>query len=112
MEMQIKGVFNVIPLCVRYSQDGETYEAMVFFNVEEGKLIHNIEVPPEFKSSFESKIIEMFGPLKPNAENLPRFDDYVTPDLQTQINSARRGDPAAFDERISEIQNFANREQQ
>jgi hypothetical protein len=112
MEMQIKGVFNVISLCVRYTQDGETYEAMVFFNVEEGKLIHNIEVPPEFKAGFESRIIEMFGPLRPNAENLPRFDDYVTPDLQGQINAARQGNAEAFDERIAGIRNFANREQE
>lgn len=112
MEIQIKNVFNVLPLFVRYSQDGETYEAMVFFNLEEGKLIHNIEVPPEFKSSFENKILEMFGPLKPTAENLPRFDDYVTSDLQVQINAARRGDVAAFDERISGIStNLENREE-
>jgi len=111
MEIQIKSVFNVIPLCVRYSQDNETYEALVFFNLEEGKLIHNVEIPPEFKSGFESKIIEMFGPLKPNVENLPRFDDYVTPDLQGQIESARRGDAVAFDERISGIHNFSNKEE-
>jgi len=108
MEIQIKGVFTVIPLCIRYSQDNETYEAMAFFNVEEGKLIHNVEIPLEFKSNFESKVVEIFGPIKPNAENFPRFDDYVTPDLQVQINSARHGDSAAFDQRISGIYNFVN----
>lgn len=106
MEMQIKGVFNVIPLLVRYSQDGETYEAMVFFNVEENSLIHNIDLPAEIKAGFDKKIIELYGPLTPNVENLPRFDDYVTSDLQDKINAARRGDASAFDERVAGIQTF------
>jgi hypothetical protein len=111
MQMKIKAVFNVIPLLVRYSQDESSYESMVFFNVEEGKLIHNIEIPSEFKFSFENKIIEMFGPLKPDTESLPQFDDYVTSDLQGQINSARRGDASAFDERIAGMKNFTNEEE-
>jgi len=111
MEIQIKGVFTAIPLCIRYSQDNEIYEAMAFFNVEEGKLIHNVEIPLEFKSNFESKVIEMFGPLKPNLDDSPQFDDYVTPDLQVQINSARHGDMAAFDERVFGIHNFVNEEE-
>lgn len=112
--MQIKGVFNVIPLLVRYSQDDGTYEAMVFFNVEEGKLIYNIEMPEEFRADFESKVIELYGPLRPNAENYPRFDDYVTSDLQSKINAARRGDASQFDDRIAGVQtfDFSNKEEE
>jgi len=105
MEIQIKGVFNVIPLLVRYSQDGETYEVMVYFNIEENRLIHNLELPEEIATAFEKKVIEIYDPSLPSPENLPRFDDYVTPDLQEKINLAREGNISEL-EGITDLHKF------
>lgn len=97
MEIQINGVFSVMPLHVRYTHNSITHDAVIYYNLEEGRLIHNLDIPSEAKLDFDNKIIELFGPLSPNPENMPQLQDYVTSDLQEKISAARRGDTSAFD---------------
>ena len=105
MEIQINAVYNVIPLLVRYAQDGDTYEVMVYYNMETNRLIHNINLPAEIMVEFEKKVITFYDPSLPNPEHMARFDDYMTPQLLSQIDGARQGDATKFDG-LSVLENF------
>lgn len=105
MEIQINAVYNVIPLLVRYTQDGDTYEVMVYYNMETNRLIHSLSLPAEIMAEFEKKVIAFYDPSLPNSEHMVRFDDYVTPQLLSQIDGARQGDATKFDG-LSALENF------
>lgn len=111
MEIQINGVFSVMPLHVRYTHNNVINDNIVYYNLEEGKLIHNLDIPSEVRLDFDNKIIEFFGPLSPNLENMPQSQDYVTPDLKAKINAARRGDASVFDDNL-DVHNFDNKEEE
>lgn len=105
MEIQINAVYNVIPLLVRYKKDNETYEVLVNFNMETNRLIHSLDLPPEIMAEFENKVVEVYDPSLPNPEHMVRFDDFMTPELQAQIDGARQGDPKKL-EGLSTFEDF------
>lgn len=111
MEIQINAVYNVIPLLVRYMEGGDTYEVMVYYNMETNRLIHSLNFPAEIMAEFEKKVIAFYDPSLPNPEHMARFDDYMTPQLLSQIDGARKGDATKFDG-LSELDNFEFKEKE